>query len=98
MAPNEPTPWPAQAADTVERLVGTVREMATGRILKAVRGVVFGFVALILGLIALTILAIAAVRALTLIPGGVWVGYAIAGGVFLLIGFGLWSRRSKEPA
>jgi hypothetical protein len=98
MAPNDPTPWPAQAADTIERLVGTVREKATGPILKAVRAVVFGFVALILGLIAVTILAIVAVRLLTLIPGGVWVGYAIAGGVFLLVGFGLWSRRSKEPA
>jgi vacuolar-type H+-ATPase subunit I/STV1 len=98
MAPNEPTSWPSQAADTVERLVATVRDKTTGPLLKVVRAIVFGFVALVLGLVAFTILAIAAVRLLTLIPGGVWVGYLIAGGVFLLVGFGFWSRRTKEPA
>lgn len=98
MASNDGSSWPAHAADTVERLVGTVRDKATGPILKVVRAIVFGFVALVLAIVALTILAIAAIRALTLIPGGVWVAYLIAGAVFLLVGFFLWTRRTKEPA
>src|SRR5262245_50993467 len=49
--------WAAQAADTVERVVITVRENTTTRAITAARGVVYGLFAAIVGF-ALVILLI----------------------------------------
>ena len=92
--------WPAQAADTIERVVGTVREKATGPALKAGRAVVYGTFAGIVGLAALVIVVIAMVRFVDVwLPGGVWAAHLLVGVIFCVAGAFAWSQRTaKEDA
>jgi hypothetical protein len=93
--------WPAQAADTIERLVGTVRDKTTGPAITAARWVVYGTFALLVGLVVGVLLAIAFVRVLDVYLPDAWVGedhtwaaHLIVGLVFSVVGMLLWSRRS----
>lgn len=85
--------WAAQAADAVERAVGTARDRITGPALRAARALVFGLLALIVGTAGLVLICVLLIRVLDLLPGGVWVAYLIAGTLFTAVGFVLWSRR-----
>jgi len=102
MATQEPltaSNWPAQAADLIERLVGRVRDRATGPVIKIVRGIVFGFIIAVLAIAALVLVTITAVRALTnFLPGGVWFSYIIAAAVFGAAGSLCGSRRTRRSA
>ena len=96
--------WPAQAADTIERVVGSVRDKTTGPAITAARWVVYGTFAAIVGLVVAVMVAIAAVRALdSYLPDSVfgeehtWAAHLIVGAVFSLLGMFLWSKRSAEP-
>lgn len=87
--------WAAQTAGTIERVVGSVRGKTTEPLERIARILVYGFVAAILGVTALVLLAIVVVRALDLaIPGPVWSAYVVAGGIFTLTGLLLWRKRS----
>jgi hypothetical protein len=96
--------WPAQAADTIERLVGNVRDKTTGPALTVARAVVYGTFAVVVGT-ALVILAIVgAVRLLNnYLPDAwvgddhMWVSYLIIGLVLLVAGIICWSRRNVAP-
>jgi hypothetical protein len=95
--------WPAQAADTIERVVGSVRDKTTGPAITAARGVVYGTFALFLGLMVGVLAAVAAVRALdAYLPSAVfgdehvWAAHGIVGLVFTLIGALLWSKRTAR--
>jgi hypothetical protein len=91
--------WAATTADTVERVVGVVRDRVdTVRVVA--RWVVFGVLAAILGLVTLVLVAIIAVRLgaayLPFDPQArrVWVTEAILGGIFTLVGLFVWRKRS----
>ena len=56
--------WAPELADTVERVVGTVREKTTDNVVKAARIIVFGLLAAFLGITALILLVITFTRAL----------------------------------
>lgn len=95
------TDWPAQAADTIERVVGTVRDKTTGPAITAARWVVYGTFAAIIGLAVAILLAIAAVRLLDVyLPDAVfgedhtWVAHLIVGLVFTIAGMVAWSKRT----
>jgi hypothetical protein len=91
--------WPAQAADLIVGLVGRVRDKTTGPVVKIVRGIVFGLVIAVLAIVALVLVTITAVRALTnFLPGGVWFSYIIAAAVFLGAGSLAWSKRTRRAA
>jgi hypothetical protein len=97
--------WAPDLADTVERLVGTVREKATTPAVHAARAIVFGVLAGILGLVAVTLLLIAATRGLqTLLDLGVswsmavYLSYFIIGGILCLAGLLLLARRPPPEA
>lgn len=93
-----PDDWPVQAADTVERVVGLVRDKAVAPVEKAARLAVYGVLAGVLGVVALVLVAIAAVRVLDeLLPSDVWLAHAVVGGIFTLGGVFLWSKRSARP-
>jgi hypothetical protein len=47
-ATSGPDEWPAQAADTIVRVVGSVRDKTTGPAVTAARGAVYGLLAAIL--------------------------------------------------
>ena len=56
--------WAGDLADTVERVVGTVREKATTPVVHVTRGVVYGLLGAFLGLTAVVLLLIVLTRAL----------------------------------
>ena len=101
--PGPPPPerdWPAQAADTIERVVGQVRDKTTGPALQVARGVVYGTFAGIVGLAVLVMLIIAAIRVVdSYLPDAVfgedhmWAAYLIVGLVFTIAGGVLWAQR-----
>lgn len=93
--------WPAQAADTIERVVGSVRDKTTGPAITVARWVVYGTFALVVGTVVGIFLAIAAVRALDVYLPNAWVGeehtwaaHLVVGVTFSLVGMLAWSRRS----
>jgi hypothetical protein len=88
--------WPAQAADKVVELVDTVAAKTTGPAITAARAVVFGLLATILGIAALTLFSIGLVRLIDVyVPGGVWIAETIVGGAFVLCGWYLWIKRIR---
>jgi hypothetical protein len=95
--------WAAQAADTIERVVGGVRDKTTGPALTVARGIVYGTFAAFVGLAVLVLATIAAVRALdNYLPDAVvgeehtWAAHLIIGLVFVIAGGVLWTRRHGE--
>jgi Mn2+/Fe2+ NRAMP family transporter len=93
---SEAHDWPAQAADTIERIVGTVRDRATGPALTAVRAVVFGVLCVFLGITLVVLLAIGSVRFLnSYLPGNVWVAHLATGTIFSVAGLWMFSKRHQ---
>jgi hypothetical protein len=97
--------WPVQAADTIERVVGSVRDKTTGPALTVARGVVYGLLGAILGLAALTLLTVGLLRLVdAYLPASIfgrhhmWAAHLVVGLVFCIAGMLLWSRRSRRPA
>jgi hypothetical protein len=97
--------WPAQAADTIERVVGSVRDKTTGPAITIARGIVYGTFALVVGTVVAVLVAIAAVRALdNYLPDSVfgeehtWAAHLLVGLVFTGLGMVMWSRRSAPPS
>lgn len=87
--------WAPQLADLVEKYVGMVRTTATGRVVKVVRGVVFGAIigvaaiaAAILGVILLTKLLqrIVNIGGWVDADSSVWVSYLLSAAIFAVIG------------
>ena len=90
--------WPAQAADTIVRVVGQVRDKTTGPIQKAARGAVYGLLALLLSFVCAVLFAISLVRILdsyVVGEGNTWLAHLIVGFVFLVPGLLLW-RKGKQ--
>ncbi len=97
--------WAPELADTVERLVGTVRDRATKPAVRAARAIVFGLLAAMLAVVAITLLLVAATRGLqALLDLGldwsvaVYLSYFIVGGILCLVGLLLLARRPPPDA
>jgi hypothetical protein len=94
---SESGDWSAQAADTIESVVGTIRDKTTVPLTTVARGIVYGIVAGVMGGAALLLLAIAVIRILDVyIPGNVWTVYAVIGGLFTVGGLFLWRMRRPK--
>lgn len=80
--------WTVSAADTVERVVGAVRDKTTVPLTTLARALVFGLLAAVLGLATLVFLTIGLVRAVDVYTGDgrVWIAHAGIGGIFTLVG------------
>jgi hypothetical protein len=92
--------WPAQAADTIVRVVGQVRDKTTGPIQKAARATVYGLLALLLSFVCAVLFAISLVRILdsyVVGEGNTWLAHLIVGFVFLLPGLLLWRKGKQRP-
>jgi hypothetical protein len=109
--PVPPTPrasaagddWTVQAADTIESVVGAIRDKTVVPLTTVARGLVYGLIAGILGMVALILLTIGALRLVIVYlpwwfadrPGrSVWVADAAVGGIFTLAGLFLL-RKAK---
>jgi hypothetical protein len=87
--------WSAQITDRFVETVDRVREATTGPVLKAARGIVYGFVIAVTGVMLLVLLIVALVRVLDIaIPGEVWSAYLVLGLVSCLAGAVAWRRRT----
>lgn len=92
--------WVVQATDTIENVVGTIRSKTTVPLTTIARGLVYGLVAGVVGIVALVLLTVGMIRALDVvldfipgIPEDVWVAYLLLGLLFSLGGLVLWSKR-----
>ena len=98
-ATTDDTDWTVQTADTIDRVVTTIRSKTSDPLVGIARWVVFGLLAAIVATLALVLLAVASVRALVVyLPFGddrVWAAYLIAGGIFALAG--LFAFRKARP-
>ena len=97
--------WPAQAADTIERAVQSVRDKTTGPAITAARWFVAGIYVLIAGIVVAVLFAIALVRILdAYIPDWwvgdehVWLAHGFVGAICAAAGLWMLSRRSKPDA
>jgi hypothetical protein len=88
--------WTVQAADRIEGLVTSIRAKTTVPLTTVARGIVYGLLAAFAGGVAMVLAAIAAVRILNFLPGGVWVADLIVGMTFVLAG--VWAWRKRHPA
>jgi uncharacterized membrane protein len=95
--------WAAELADTVERVVGTVRDRATKPVVHLTRGVVFGLLAAFLGVTALTLALIGLTRGVQALldlvvtwERAVYLSYLIVGGILCLAG-ALCFRKRHSP-
>jgi hypothetical protein len=89
--------WVTQSADTIEKLVVTVRTKTTEPVERITRVLVYGILAAILGTAAGVLTAIMLIRLLDIIvPGDVWVAYAILGGICTLVGLFFFSKRNSD--
>ena len=97
--------WAPDLADTVERVVGTVRQKTTDNVVKAARIIVFGLLIAILGLTAVILLVITFTRGFQVLldfavtpPRAVYLSYFIVGGICCLLGALLMRRRRSDDA
>ena len=95
--------WAGDLADTIEQVVGKVREKATTPVVRVTRGVVFGLLAAFLGLTALVLLLLVLTRALQALldlavstEQAVYLSYLILGGILSLVGL-LLLRKRQAP-
>lgn len=97
--------WAPNLADTVERVVGAVRDTVTSKAVTAVRALVFGIVVTFASLVALVIVVILLTKlAQRLVNVGgwidadssVWVSYMVIGGLAGLAGLWCMSKRSVK--
>lgn len=87
--------WSDQAADTVVRVVDSVREKTTGPVLTAARAIVYGLIGLFVAFVALVVLTIAIVRFIDVyLPGEVWSAHLLTGVVFTVGGLFVWRKRT----
>ncbi|HEX6658344.1 MAG TPA: hypothetical protein VF065_09705 [Ilumatobacter sp.] len=97
--------WAPDLADTVERVVGTVREKTTDNVVKVARAIVFGLLGAVLGIAALILLVIIFTRALQAVldfavtpARAVYISYFIVGGICCLLGVFLMRKRHSDDA
>jgi hypothetical protein len=92
-SPPEPD-WTDQVTDLVIDVVDRIHDSTTGPLISVARGVVYGVVAAIVGVAALIIVTLLAVRSLDLLPGRIWIPYLALGIVTTAAGLLLWSKRT----
>jgi hypothetical protein len=98
------TDWPAQAADTIERVVQDVRSKTTGPAITAAKWFVAALFLLVTGITVTVLLIVMLVRMLdTYLPDSVfgedhmWAAYGILGLVFTVLGLVLLRKRHPAP-
>jgi hypothetical protein len=87
--------WSTQAADTVEKVVVTIRDRTVVPAQKAGRAVVFGLLASFFVLTALVLLAVVFFRGLSLLLP-TWAAWLVLGGIFVIGGMFCWARRTAK--
>jgi hypothetical protein len=91
------TDWTTEAVDTIEKVVGAVRERTVVPARRATRVIVMGFLATFCILAALVLLVLAVFRGGVLVAQGeVWAAWLVLGGIFVAVGVFFWAKRSPR--
>ena len=93
--------WAAATADAIERAVQSVRAKTADPLERITRLAVYGLLAGIVGIAVAVLLAIAAFRGLVELldlvwQPEVWLAYVILGGIFVIVGLLVWTRRTPK--
>jgi hypothetical protein len=98
-SPSDESPdWPQQATETIVSLVDNVKYKTTEPATKAVRGIVYGIVIVLLGVPAVVMLLVGIVHLLNQVSTealglGVWLVYLVLGLIFSIAGWVMWRKR-----
>jgi len=91
--------WTADAANAIDNAVGLVRERTVDPIHAIVRAVIYGLLAALILIPAVTLTTIGLFRLLTIAAvaadTGVWAAWTALGGIFLIIGWFCWIKRNS---
>jgi uncharacterized protein YacL len=88
------TDWPKQVTDRVVDVIDQVRTKTTDQAITAARGIVFGTVVAVLGLLIVVLALVGAFRMLDgYLPFETWAAYLLLGAILTLVGLLLWTRR-----
>ena len=100
--------WAPDLADTVERVVGAVRDKTTAKAVTLVRALVFGIVIGVAAVVAIVLAVIVGLRLVqNVVNIGGWIdrdtavgiSYLVLGGILALAGmFMMGKRRAKEQS
>jgi hypothetical protein len=93
--------WAADLADTIERVVGAVRDKTTKPIVTVTRGLVYGLLAAILGVAAVVLFIAALTRGTQELldevnvrrSAAVYISYLAVGGIFSVVGLLVLRKR-----
>jgi hypothetical protein len=97
--PGTTPDWTTDALDRLDHLIGLVRSNTSDRLVRMAKLLVYGLVAAVMGLTALILFVIAAIRVLDVVfPRGVWLPDVILGAIFVAAGLFFWSKRNRPPA
>lgn len=90
--------WTTEAVDTVERVVGVVRDKTVEPAQRVTRALVYGFLTAFFIFTAILLLSIGLFRMVDVyLPGGVWAAWLVFGGIFVIGGVLLFAQRSAKP-
>ena len=89
--------FPAKIADLLESVATRVRSMTVDRLAGAARWTAVGLVLATMGLLAALFLVFGLFRLIGELIG-FELTYAVLGGLFLIAGMLLWSKRTPKPA
>jgi hypothetical protein len=89
--------WTSQAADTIEKTVVAVRDRTVEPATRAANYMVYGVFAACCVLTAVLLTTIVLFRVLTYAMP-VWAAWMLLGGIFVLAGMFLWTRRTGGPS
>lgn len=89
--------WTVQVADTIESVVGSVRNKTAVPLETVARALVYGIIVSAMGVAALVLGTILSVRVLGYVLE-IWAAYAILGGLFTVGGMFLWRKRRRQSA
>jgi hypothetical protein len=95
-AAGEPD-WTDQVADLIVDVVDRVHDKTTGRIVGVAKALVYGTVAVFAGLMVTVLGIILISHLLDRIPGQIWIPDVAIGGLLVLGGLFMWSKR-QAPA
>ena len=90
--------WTTEAVDTIEKVVGAVRERTVVPANRATRWIVYGLLVAFCVLAAAVLLVFGTFRAANvyLAKERVWAVWTALGGIFVLAGAFLWLKRSPR--
>ena len=97
--------WANETTDTVVRLVGNIRDKTTTPLVYAARGLVFGIIAVLLGVFAVVITLVMVTRGAHEVLNNwfsrdqsVYLSYLAVGTIVSLIGLWLFRKRNADAS